>query len=185
MGVREKSKSEKSLLETAVELLRKKEKPQNINKILEEVMTKNSIDKVRANELAPQFLLDFMQSGIFVYCGDDRWDLKERQPISLLDKDGGEYEKMLDENEDVKNNMLKDDDTYFDPDELSDEDRNSEEEDDDKNNDDEDLTREFAEDEEEDDIKEIDSNEGEKDESEESDDDEDIDLSDEFFEDEK
>lgn len=79
---------EKSLLEIAIELLESKKKPQKIMAILKEVMEIKGVKASLQKELAPQFLLDFMQSGYFVYCGEDCWDLKDRQPISVLDKDG-------------------------------------------------------------------------------------------------
>ena len=60
-------------------------------------------------ELSPQFILDFMQSGYFVYCGDECWDLKDRQPTAVLDKESGDYDDIYEDDEDVKKNELKDD----------------------------------------------------------------------------
>ncbi len=105
MGVKEK---EKSLLEVAIELLDSKKKPQKISTIIKEVMELKGIRQSLVKEYAPQFILDFMQSGYFVYCGDDTWDLKDRQPTSVLDKDGGDYEYIYEDDEEVKNNELKD-----------------------------------------------------------------------------
>lgn len=105
MGVKEK---DKSLLEVAIELLDSKKKPQKMLTIVKEVMELKGIKQSMVKELAPQFILDFMQSGYFVYCGDDAWDLKDRQPTSVLDKDGGDYEDIYEDDEDVKNNELKD-----------------------------------------------------------------------------
>lgn len=76
--------------------------------IVKEVMELKGIKSSAVKELAPQFILDFMQSGYFVYCGDDTWDLKDRQPTSVLDKEGGDYEDIYEDDEDVKNNELKD-----------------------------------------------------------------------------
>ena len=104
MGIKEK---DKSLLEVAIELLEVKKKPQKMLTIVKEVMELKGIKSSAVKELAPQFILDFMQSGYFVYCGDDTWDLKDRQPTSVLDKEGGDYEDIY-EDEDVKNNELKD-----------------------------------------------------------------------------
>ena len=105
MGVKEK---DKSLLEVAIELLDSKKKPQKMLTIVKEVMELKGIKQSMVKELAPQFILDFMQSGYFVYCGDDAWDLKDRQPTSVLDKDGGDYEDIYEDDEDVRNNELKD-----------------------------------------------------------------------------
>ena len=92
-----------------------------------------------AKELAPQFILDFMQSGYFIYCGDDCWDLKDRQPTSILDKDGHDYEKALETDEVIENenwNYVASND--------SEESEESDEDNDEKQEEDEfDLTREF------------------------------------------
>ena len=106
MGSKDK---EKSLLEIAIELLDMKKKPQKITAILKEVMEIKGVKASVIKEIAPQFVLDFMQSGYFVYCGDECWDLKDRQPTSVLDKEGGDYDDIYADDEDVKNNELKDD----------------------------------------------------------------------------
>lgn len=128
MGVKDK---DKSLLEIAVELFVTKDKPQPIMQIAKEAMETKGLKTAQAKELLPQFLLDFQTSGYFVYCGDGCWDLKERQPTSVLDKDGTDYEIYADEDE-VRKNELKDE--FFDFDEhqdhSQDEDEDSEEEDD-------------------------------------------------------
>ena len=135
MGVKEK---DKSLLEVAIELLDSKKKPQKMLTIVKEVMELKGIKQSMVKELAPQFILDFMQSGYFGSCGDDAWDLKDRQPTSVLDKDGGDYEDIYEDDEDVKNNELKD--------ELFDEESSSHDEDDsddDSEEEDDELEKEF------------------------------------------
>ena len=102
------SSKDNSLIEIAVELLQKKQRPQNINSIIKEVMSIKGIKAADVSSHAPQFVMDFMLSGYFVYCGEDCWDLKDRQPTSVLDKDGGDYEDFLANDEDVKKNELKD-----------------------------------------------------------------------------
>ena len=95
-----------------------------------------------AKELAPQFLLDFMQSGYFVYCGDDCWDLKDRQPTSVLDKEGGDYSDIYEDDEDVKKHELKDE--LFTEDETKHTNDEDDEDDDEKVDEEEDdLAREF------------------------------------------
>ena len=106
MAIKER---EKSLLEIAIELLKAKRKPQKLLNIVTEVMEMKGYRSQAAKEHTAQFILDFMQSGYFVYCGDDCWDLKERQPTSVIDKDGGDYEELFDDDEDVKKNELNDD----------------------------------------------------------------------------
>lgn len=61
MGSKDK---EKSLLEIAIELLDMKKKPQKITAILKEVMEIKGVKASVMKELAPQFVLDFMQSAI-------------------------------------------------------------------------------------------------------------------------
>lgn len=127
-----------SLLEIASMLMRRKKKPQTLDSILDEVLEKKGIEDADEH-LVAQFEVDFMLSGIFIYCGEDKkgnqlWDLKERQPSSLLDKDGGYLEDMYKDDEDVIKNELKDDFSYSDKniDELiNDDDDISDEEDDD------------------------------------------------------
>ena len=99
-----------SLLEIAVKLLQSKKKPKKLKEIVKEVMTKKGYTADQIKELAPQFMLDFMASGYFVYCGDDTWDLKDRQPVAMLDKDGGDFEYTSDDLDEVKANELKDED---------------------------------------------------------------------------
>lgn len=141
MGSKEK---EKSLLEIAIELLDLKKKPQKIGNIVKEVMEIKGVKSSVAKELAPQFILDFMQSGYFVYCGDETWDLKDRQPTTVLDKEGGDYNDIYEDDEDVKRNELKDD--MFDEDSNFNQDGDEDEEDDEDRADkerDEDIARAF------------------------------------------
>lgn len=132
---------EKSLLEVSVELLKSKHTPQKIKKIVEETMQKKGKSVSESKRLTPQFLADFMESGYFVYCGDDCWDLKERQPISVIDKDGGDFDDIF-FGDDVKNAELKDDnsDSFLEPKYGS---SDIDDEEDDVEDDDDDLSREF------------------------------------------
>lgn len=101
-----------SFLEIAVVLMKKKKKPQSLDAITKEVFSKKGVD---GSELqVAQFQVDFMLSGHFVCCGEDKdgiqlWDLKNRQPSSLLDKEGVYLKDMSDEDPEVINNELKDD----------------------------------------------------------------------------
>ena len=105
MGVKEK---DKSLLEIAVELLLTKHKPQPIMQIAKEAMEIKGLKTAQAKEILPQFLLDFQASGYFVYCGDGCWDIKDRQPTSVLDKDGTDLEIYSEEDDDISS-LLKED----------------------------------------------------------------------------
>ena len=133
---------EKSLLEIAIELLEKKRGPQHIDTIVKEVMSLKGYKVAESKEKAPQFLMDFMLSGNFVYCGEDCWDLKYRQPTSVLDKDGGDYESFY-YDEEVTNNELTDD-TYNELyDNQSDAHLDSNDDDEDDADDADDLSNEF------------------------------------------
>lgn len=102
------AKKENSLLEIAVELLSKKRTPQKLNEIVRDVMTLKGLKPHAAEEKTPQFLMDFMLSGYFVYCGEEKWDLKDHQPTKLLDCDASDYEISFGD-DDVLENELKDD----------------------------------------------------------------------------
>lgn len=101
-----------SFLEISVALMKKKKKPQSLESITKEVFSKKGVE---GNELQiAQFQVDFMLSGFFVCCGEDKngnqlWDLKTRQPSSLLDKDSGYMKEFTEEDEEASNNELRDD----------------------------------------------------------------------------
>lgn len=134
--------SDLSLVEIAYKLLSKKRKPQLLEDIIKDVMSTKGYKPKEAREVTPQFILDFQSCGDFIYCGDGRWDLKERQPTSVLDKDGSDYDYFDDE--DVLRNELKDDDflgIHVDESVLEDEDDHLDNEDEDVEDDD--LAAEF------------------------------------------
>ena len=133
-----------SLLEIAITLLKSKKKPKKFKEIIREVMSKKGYTQEEAKEYTPQFMLDFMASGYFVYCGDDTWDLKDRQPVSMWDKDGGDFEYTSDDLDEVKANELKDDD-YED---SSMDSSSIDDEDDDDSDDEDDISKEFSDDDE-------------------------------------
>lgn len=101
-----------SFLEIAVALMKKKKKPQSLEVLTKEVFSKKGAE---GNELqVAQFQVDFMLSGFFVCCGEDKqgnqlWDLKTRQLSALLDKDSGYMRDLSDEDEEALSNELKDD----------------------------------------------------------------------------
>ena len=132
-----------SLLEIAIQLLQSKKKPKKLKEIMRETMTKKGYTLEEVKEYAPQFMLDFMASGYFVYCGDDTWDLKDRQQVAMLDKDGGDFEYTSDDLDEVKANELKDDD--YDYVEKSSDNLSSDDDEDDSNDDDDDdISKEFS-----------------------------------------
>ena len=124
---------EKSLLELSIEYLNEQPGPQKITTIGEAVMQLKGYKASQAKEALPQFYCDFMESGNFVYVGDEQWDLKERQATSLLDKDGTDYTSVEDDEEAKKNELHDDDDDYqqsHDNDDADDESESNEDDDD-------------------------------------------------------
>ena len=104
-----------SLLEIAIRLMKSKKKPKALKELTNEVFQYKGIKNDKNIEaLKAQFQVDFMVSGHFVCCGENKqgfklWDLKSRQPSTLLDKDGNLLEDIYADDEDVIKNELKDD----------------------------------------------------------------------------
>ncbi len=105
---------EDSLIEVVVRLMQKRKKPQTLEEIANEVFKIKKISASEQKKIRAQFCSDFMLSGYFVCCGDDKnekklWDLKEHLSSDWLDKDGGALDDLYEEDEDVKDYELKDD----------------------------------------------------------------------------
>ena len=121
-----------SLIEIALREMKSKRRPRTLAKITKDVLGLKGIDPKEAKELLTQFQMDFMLSGHFICCGEDKqgvkiWDLKNRQPSSLLDKDGSYLEDLYDYDDEVTKHELKDDipykiDSEFDDDDIDDDD---------------------------------------------------------------
>lgn len=79
-----------SMLEVAVELLNQKKTPQAIMTLIQEVLELKGLDDPNG-VLAAQLYIDITTSSSFVYCGEERWDLKTRQPLELFDRDGSYF----------------------------------------------------------------------------------------------
>ena len=130
-----------SLVEIAIKEMAKKRKPRTLNQIAKEAFEIKGVSSEEAKKILPQFEIDFMLCGNFICCGEDRkgeklWDLKTRQPSSLLDKEGIYLEDPYDDDEDVIKNELKDDsfenengDSYDDNEDNEDEDEDDEKDD--------------------------------------------------------
>lgn len=123
-----------SLIEIAYREMSKKRKPKTLDKICKDVF---EIKGIKYDEKeASQFQIDFMLSGNFVCCGEDKngeklWDLKSRQLSSLLDKDGSYLDDPYDDDDDVKENELNDDMGYLGIDEEKEQSIDDEDEEDD------------------------------------------------------
>ncbi|RJX26281.1 MAG: DNA-directed RNA polymerase subunit delta [Acholeplasma sp.] len=75
-----------AMLDVAEALLKESGKPLSIQDIMRSVAEIKEIPLDNIDKLT-QLYMDITQSAKFVYCGDDQWDLKERN-LELWDKDG-------------------------------------------------------------------------------------------------
>lgn len=75
-----------AMLDVAEALLKESGKPLLIQDIMRSVAEIKEIPLDNIDKLT-QLYMDITQSAKFVYCGDDQWDLKERN-LELWDKDG-------------------------------------------------------------------------------------------------
>lgn len=134
-----------SLMNIAKQVVSESDRPLSIGEVAEKVF---AIKGIKPNEgEITQFGIDFMLSGEFA-CNGNRnkeavWDLKSRQPASVLDKDV--IEDLLADDEDVKNNILSDENLYDDVDidknsNINDDD----EDDDDSSNETDDIAEELG-----------------------------------------
>ena len=106
-----------SLIEIALREMKSKRKPRTLARIAKDVFEVKGLDIKKEKRPWPSFRWTFMLSGYFVCCGEDKhgnkvWDLKNRQPSSLLDKDGSLLEDLYEYDEDVLVHELKDDTIY-------------------------------------------------------------------------
>lgn len=77
----------KSMLEVAVATMKRKRNPQLFSKIYDEVAQELEFTEEEKIENYGRFYNDLSLSALFVYTGDNNWDLKERQPADMWDKD--------------------------------------------------------------------------------------------------
>lgn len=138
-------KEDKSLLELAAEYLEKANDARPIYEIVQHVIEQKSIKKADIEDVTAQLIMDFMLSGDFVYVKNDCWDLKRRQPLSVIDKDGGDYKDYLADDEDAQTGE-KELESSYDYDEEEDKIQSDDRDDEDKDNEDDDddsLEKEF------------------------------------------
>ena len=77
----------RSMLETAIGVMKRKRSPQPFIKIYEEVVEELGFNDAQKEQNIARFYSDLSLSAFFVYTGDNNWDLKERQPTDMWDKD--------------------------------------------------------------------------------------------------
>ena len=122
-----------SMLEVAIELMNQKKTPQPIMSLINEVLEIKGLDDPDGT-FATQLYIDITTSSNFVFCGEGKWDLKNRQSLELFDKDGSffntgeEYEEEEEVNLDDYN--VEDEEDDYDDEEDDEEDDDYEEYDD-------------------------------------------------------
>ena len=75
-----------AMVDIAEALLKENKEPMTIQQIIKQVAEIKEISMEDMDRLT-QLYMDITQSAKFVFCGDDQWDLKERN-LELWDKDG-------------------------------------------------------------------------------------------------
>ena len=105
-----------ALIEITIKLMNEKQKPQTINALAKEAFEIKGIKFNEKSEEYAQFQIDFMLCGNFIVCGEDKngnkiWDLKDRQPHDMQDKEGY-YNDDTYEAEEAEKNELKDENVY-------------------------------------------------------------------------
>lgn len=87
-----------SMLEVAIKLMNKKKNKQPISKIIKETLEMKGIEDTDGT-YAAQLYIDITTSSLFVYMGDEEWDLKVRQSLDEWDKDGSAFNTEVEEDE--------------------------------------------------------------------------------------
>lgn len=87
-----------SMLEVAIKLMNKKKNKQPISKIIKETLEMKGIEDTDGT-YAAQLYIDITTSSLFVYMGDEEWDLKVRQSLDEWDKDGSAFNTDIEEDE--------------------------------------------------------------------------------------
>mgnify|MGYP001078413450 CR=1 FL=1 len=141
-----------SMLEVAVKLMNDKKSKQPISKIIKETLEMKGIDDEDGSHAA-QLYIDITTSSLFVYMGDEEWDLKSRQSLDEWDKDGsafntGEIEDDDEEEESADDFYSLDDNNEDEDSENSDDYDYSDDEDEDEIEPDELVTETYDEDDE-------------------------------------
>jgi len=78
-----------AMVDIAYELLKESNKPLAIQEIFHKVAEIKKIDLDDVNKIT-QLYVDITRSAKFVYCGDDKWDLKDGN-LHLWDDDGSSF----------------------------------------------------------------------------------------------
>ncbi|MCR3906147.1 MAG: DNA-directed RNA polymerase subunit delta [Tenericutes bacterium] len=129
-----------AMLDVAEILLKDSKKPMTIQQLIQSVAEIKEISLEDVDKLT-QLYMDITQSAKFVYCGDDQWDLKERN-LELWDKDGFAFVQAEEVEEDVEEDL---DFTEYTLEEEEEEVKAKVEKDDDEDEDEEEVDEEIKE----------------------------------------
>lgn len=92
-----------AMIDVAEQLIRNHKEPMDIQELIKQIreikeMSADDIDRLT------QLYMDITTSAKFVYCGEDKWDLKERN-LELWDKDGYAFVTMDEVEEDEEEDL--------------------------------------------------------------------------------
>ena len=129
----EKDVSGMSLIEVALMIMDEHEGGISINELISQVLELKKIGQDEYNQKLSRLYLDITTSSDFVYLGDGIWDLKSRNSLELFERDGSEFNKGYDDDDED----YEDDDSYDEDDEDEDEESDDNYEEDDSYDDEE------------------------------------------------
>lgn len=89
-----------AMLEVAEHILKDHKEPMTIQQLLSAVAEIKEIAEDDVDRLT-QLYMDITQSAKFVYCGEDQWDLKERN-LELWDKDGHAFASLVEIEDEIE-----------------------------------------------------------------------------------
>ncbi len=125
------------MINVALDILKNHAGKMNISDLMQQTLEAKGLED-KDNKYKTQLYLDITTSSLFVYMGDEEWDLKDRQSLDMFDRDGAEFNTAEDEvleDEDILNFEDEDDEdtslNYEEDYEDDDEDYSEEDSDDD------------------------------------------------------
>ncbi|AUD66074.1 DNA-directed RNA polymerase subunit delta [Tenericutes bacterium MZ-XQ] len=116
-----------SMIDIVEHLLKENSEPISIHDIIKQIKEIKNVSDDDVDRLT-QLYMDITQSAKFVYVGDDKWDLKERN-LEMWDKDGYAFVTPDEVEEDVEEDL---DFTEFDIEDLEEQEKDVDDDDEDE-----------------------------------------------------
>lgn len=116
-----------SMIDIVEHLLKENSEPISIHDIIKQIKEIKNVSDDDVDRLT-QLYMDITQSAKFVYVGDDKWDLKERN-LEMWDKDGYAFVTPDADEEDVEEDL---DFTEFDIEDLEEQEKDVDDDDEDE-----------------------------------------------------